>query len=426
MKIKKSLFRFCAFFLIFIIFVFPEDTIAQTYLSFQSELDDIVERTRVRIGPFRIVPRIGFQFLRYDWNVFYQAEDEKPAGDFNSTISPELNVYFIFKDRLILKLTDRISYIHFYKFKDQRRFNNFFSPELKLLFLNRFVLTGTYSSIRDRRRPTSEFNIWANQYRENIRGSLFYETPRQTSIGISYSQNIISYDDITFPGQEVTLSRILNRKEETIEFEFNYSVFSESFFFITGRYTDHDFEHKENFDRTAYSFQSLTGLRFPLVGGITGTFAVGLQQIVPRTQGKEGITGLIGNTSLNFRREWLGARISFIRDFPFSMRDNNVFYVDNRYLFGVSIYPLKFLRIDYDYSLGYSKYPELIPLFYPDGSFENIRRIDNYRIHTLRFVFKLFEAFGLGISLNQWARDSNYLGESRSQLYLDASLTLDF
>ncbi len=424
--LKKSIFRFFAFFLVCLIFIITEYADAQTYQSFQSELNSIVERTRVRLGPFRIVPRIDFRFLRYEWNIFYQTEDEKPAADFTSTISPELNVYLILKDRLILRLTDRLSYIHFYRFKKQRRLNNHFNPELRLLLLNRFVLVGTYSNTRDRGRPTSEFNIWANQYRESVSGRLSYQTPRQTSIGISYTQNKYLYDDITFPGQEATLSRILNRKDENIGLDFSYHVFSDSFFFITANYVDHDFEHTENLDRRSYSLQVLSGLRFPLIGGITGTFAVGLKQIMPRAQGLEGKTGLIGNTSLNFRRGRLGARISYNRDFPFSLWDNNVYYINNRYLFGGSIYPTSYIRIDYDYSYGRARYPELIPLFFADGSFENIRRVDNYNIHTVRLVFKLFKEVGLGISANQWSRNSNYLGESRSQIFLDASLVLNF
>ncbi len=423
-KNYRSLF-FC-FFLFCLILISPDYTEAQTYTFFQSELDRIVERTRVRLGPFRVVPRIDFQFLRYEWNIFYQREDENPVSDFTSTVSPELNVYLIFKDRLIFKLTDRLSYVHFYKYKEERRLNNNFSPELRLLLLNRFVLTGLYSNLRNRGRPTSEFNIRANQYIEKLGGSLFYETPRQTSFGISFLKSKIRYDDITFPGQETSLSNILNRKEKNIGFEFNYHVLSESFFFITANYTDHDFDNIENFDRRSYSLQALTGLRFPLIGGITGTFAVGYKKIVPRSQGMEGKAGLIGNTELNFRSGRLGARISYNRDFPFSLWYNNMFFVNNRYLFGVSFYPIRLLRFDYDYSLGRSNYPELIPLFYPDGSFENIRRIDNYRIHTLRLVIKLFKEVGLGISANQWARESNYLGESRSQIFFDASLTLDF
>ncbi len=424
--VKTFLFRFCTFFLICLIFIIPQDAEAQTYTSFQSELNSIVQSTRLHLGPFRIVPRIDFQFLRYEWNIFYQREDENPASDFTSTISPELNVYLIFKDRLILRLADRLSYVHYYRYREERRLNNNFTSEMKWLLLNRFVLTGSYAITRNRGRPTSEFNIRANEYRESIRGGLFYETPRQTSIGISYTQNKILYDDITFPGQEISLSRILNRKEKNIGFEFNYHVFSESFFFITGSYTDHDFEHTEDFDRRSYSLQALTGLRFPLIGGISGTLALGLKQIMPRVQGMEGKIGLIGNTGLNFRRGHLSARISYNKDFPFSFWENNVFFIDNRYLFGGSVYVTRFLRIDYDYSIGNSRYPKLIPLFYPDGSFENIRRIDNYRTHTVRLVFRLFKEIGLGISVNQWERDSNYLSESRSQIYLNAYLTLDF
>ena len=425
MRMKFFSRNFC-FFLFCTLFIVPQSSEAQTYMTFQNELDSIVERTKVRIGPFRIIPQIGFQFLRYEWNIFYQREDEDPAFDFASTISPELNVYLVFKNRLLLRLADRLSYVHYYKHKDERRLNNSFTPELKLLLLNRFVLSGSYTNIRERGRPTSEFNIRANEYRRSFRGNLFYETPRQTSIGISFSQTKYLYDDITFPGQEAVLSRILNRKDEDIRIEFNYHVLSDSFFFISVNYTNHDFEYTEEFDRRSNSLQALTGLRFPLVGGITGTLALGYKRIKPKAQGLEGKAGLIGNTQLIFRGGRFGARISYNRGFPFSLWDNNVFYIDNRYLLGASVYVTDFLRLDYDFSLGRSNYPELIPLYYPDGSFENIKRVDNYYTHTLRLVVRLFEEIGLGISANQWSRDSNYLGESRSQIYFDATMTFSF
>ncbi|MFC2161147.1 outer membrane beta-barrel protein [Acidobacteriota bacterium] len=424
--IKKSIFRFFTFCIVCTIFVFPKCVEAQTYTSFQSELNSIVEKTRVRLGPFRIVPRIDFFLLSYESNIFYQREEENRASDFTSTISPELNAYLILKDRLILRLADRISYAHYYKYKEERRLNNNFISELKLLFFNRFVLSGAYANRRNRGRPTSEFNIRANEYYESFSGRLFYESPRQTSIGISFSRNKTLYDDITFPGQERSLSKILNRIDENIEFEFNYSLFSSSFFFITANYTNYDFDHTEDFDRGSYSLHALTGFRFPLIGSITGTLALGYKQIIPREQGIKGKTGLIGNTALNFRRGSLGARISYDRDFPFSLWDNNVFFISNRYLFGGFIYLTQFLRINYDFSSGNSKYPELIPLFYPDGRFENIKRIDKYHIHTVRFVFKLYKDMGLEISANQWSRDSNYWGETRNKIYFDASLTLDF
>lgn len=425
--LKKPLYRFLTInCLACFLWVIPKHAQAQTYTTFQTELDKIVETTRVRIGPFRIVPRLDFRLLRYESNIFYQREEENPASDFTSSFSPELNVYLITKNRLILRFVDQLSYVHYYKYKEERRLNNNFASELKLLLLNRFVLFGTYANTRIRGRPTSEFNIRANEYVESFSGRLFYESPRQTSLGISFSRSKIVYDDISFPGQEVSLSQILNRKDKNIGFEFNYPVFSSSFFFITADYVDHDFEYTVYLDRRSTSLQVLTGLRFPLIGGITGRLAVGYKQITPKDQELEGKTGLVGNTELIFRRGSFGARISFIKDFPFSLWDNNIFYISNRYVLGVSVYPVRILRIDYDFSLGSSKYPELIPLFYPDGHTEDVKRIDNYYAHTLRFVFKLFEEFGLGFSVSQWSRDSNYLGESRNQIFFDVSLMLDF
>ena len=70
----------------------------QSYQIFQSQLEQIKERARWHIGPFRIYPTIQLRNIGYDNNVYYQREEDDPISDYTATISPELNVYLLFRD----------------------------------------------------------------------------------------------------------------------------------------------------------------------------------------------------------------------------------------------------------------------------------------------------------------------------------------
>jgi hypothetical protein len=423
-KVNFSFFYLITLFLMFLLVSIYSN--GQGYQEVKQELDQIVKQTRWRIGPFRLFPTVNFRNIGYDNNVYNQRDVDNPISDYTITFSPQVKVYLLYRNFLILTLTEEAEYVYYFNQKGERGWNNSISPEFKFLFLNRFVLSGRYSYENRRWRPSSEFDERANELRESYRGSLFYETARRTSLRISASLEKISYEDITTPGEEIYLSRELNREERSGNLEFYYKVFSESLFFLGGGYTEYKFAHIQSRWRDSYSYQAYSGTRFPLLGRIRGTVSLGYKKLLPRTGEKEGFSGLIGNTSLDFRVRRFRLRVQYNRDCYFSYWTDSTYFIEDRYGAGISFYLTKFLRLDYNFSYGEATYPELMLLQMPDGRYEEIKRKDIYRVHRAGFVFRIIRNAGIGLMFNFWERESNYYWASRNRGFISGYVTYEF
>jgi len=423
---RRSNLSFRTFLLLFLGLILISSLHGQDYQSFRYELHYVLENTKLRIGPFRIFPTFNFTNVGYDDNVYYQQEEDNPVADYTATFSPEFRLYFLFRNKLIFSITENPEYVYYYEQKRERRWNNTLSSAFKLLLLNRFVLSGSYSYQDRRYRASSEFDVRANELRESYKGSLFYETPRRTSFGVSASLDKISYEDITLPGEDMYLSCDLNRQEREGNFQFYYRVFSDSFFFISGGYSEYNFEYIQSQWRDSYSYQVFSGIRFPLFGRMRGALSLGYRKLLPRQEGKKGFSGLIGNTSFAFRIMRFGLRFQYARDFRFSYWTDSIYYIEDRYGSGVSFYLSRFLRLDYNFLYGENNYPEITIVQLPDGHFKEIKRKDIYRIHTAGFVLRIIKRTGIGIMVNIWERESNYYWANRNRNFLGGYVTYEF
>lgn len=417
---------FLIFIFSFISFLVSVPICGQSYQTFRSELKQINKRARWRIGPFRIYPTIQFRDIGYDDNVYYKHEEDNPISDYTATISPEAKVYLVFHNWLILSFSENPEYVYYVKEKRERAFNNSYSPGLKLLLFHRFVISGDYQFRRARRRASSEFDLRVVEEVRGYNGRFFYETARGTSIGFSGAVRKISYDDITLPGQEIYLSRLLNREEREGNIEFYYRIFLGSFFFIRGGYTEYNFVHPESPLRDSYSYQAYSGIRFPLLRKIRGTFSLGYKNLMPRKEGKKGFSGLVGDTSLDFRLRRFGFRLQYNRDSRFSFWPDNIFFMEDTYGAGISFYLTHFLRVDHNFAYGEASYPEKMSIRMPDGGYEEIKRKDIYRVQTVGFVFRIIKNTGIGLIVNFWQRDSNYFGASRDRMFIGGYVTHEF
>ena len=406
--------------------IFTLYSYGQSYQTFREELEQITEKTIWKVGPFRIFPVLALKNVGYDDNVYYQREEDEPISDFTATISPEVKVYVLFRNSLILSFTENPEYIYYLEQKRERRWNNTYAADFRLLFLNRFVLSGGLSNKDRRWRASSEFDVRANELRERLEGSLFYETARRTTFGFSGFLEKISYEDIISPEEEITLSRDLNREEISANIEFYYRIYSEASFFIKGGYTEYNFEHPETQWRNSNSYQVYSGVRFPLLARVRGTFSLGYKKHVPLSEGKIGFSGLIGDTSLEFRLGRFNFRLKYNRDNHFSYWTESIFFVEDRYGGGVSFYLFKFLRLDGDYSYGIADYPEITTVIYPDGNVEEIKRRDKYIGYSMGFAVRIIEKTGIGLKVNFWKRDSNYYLEDRNRVSVGAYITYEF
>jgi len=410
---------------VLVVWLVPVWLYGQGYMSFRYEREQILSRVKFKIGPFRFYPLFQLRDIGYDDNVYYQREE--PVADYTGTLSPQIKAYFLFRNILILSFTENPEYVYYLKQKRERRWNNIFYPEFKLLFLHRFVISGRYSYSNRRRRATSEFDVRANEKRQSYGSSIFYETARSTSFGFSFSSQKISYEDIAMPGEEIYLSRLLNRREKEANLELYYGVFSESFFFIRAGYKIYNFEHPDYHWRDAYSYQGYAGLRFPLLGRIRGAISLGYKNLIPRTKYKRGFSGFVGSLSLDYRVGRFFFRLRYNRDCYFSYWTNNIFFLEDRYGLGVSFYLTTFLRLDYDFSYARSLYPETMLFRDPETRvYKEVKRRDLYRTHTAGIVFRIIRNTGLGIRVSYWERDSNIYWVSRDRMIIGGFVTYEF
>lgn len=427
-KKMKKLFNIFFFLILFIwgVFLTPVFMHGQGYQTFRSELDQIRERARWRIGPFRISSTIQFQNIGYDDNVYYQREEDSPISDYTAIVSAEATICFSFRNWLIISFSENPKYVHYEKEKRRRAFNNSYSPSLRLLVFNRFVISGDYQYQKAKLRTSSEFDAprWAKVKRYN--GSFFYETARETSFGFSGSIRKISYEDMTLPGERISLSSALNREEKNGGFEFYYRIFSESFFFINAGYTEYNFDDPQSRFRDSYSYQAYSGIRFPLLGRASGIISLGYKKLLPRSGEKQGFSGLVGNTGLDFRMGRFGFRFQYNRDARFSFMAENIYFIEDNYGAGMSFYLTQFLRLDYNFTYGEGNYPEVILLRTPDGQDEEIKRRDIYCTHSAGIVIRIIRRTGIGFRVNFWERDSNLLRASRNRMFVGGYITYEF
>jgi hypothetical protein len=421
----RHLILSCSFTLVLLLLLTPILSYGQSYRPLRAELDEIARRTLWQKGPFRFYPIIGLRF-GYDSNVYYQHEISEPISDYVAVFPAEINAHFIHKNRLILSLAWNPEYVYYLNEERERRWNNAISLKFKLRLLRQLVLSGGYAYSNRRRRPSSEFDVRANEIIRGYHGGLFFESGWKTSLGFIGSIRNISYEDITDPGEEIYLSRDLNREEKNGSLEFYYRILSKGYFFISGGYTEYDFEYVESSWRDSYSYQVYSGIRFPILGKIRGTLSLGYKELVPRSKEKSGFSGIVGNTSLDFRLRRFGFRLNYISDVYFSYWTNSIFFNEDRYGAGASFYPTKFLRVDYNFSYGEARYPEPVLQSMPDGSYEERYRKDIYRTHSAGIVFRIIKNTGIGLTVNWWERQSNFIRENRNWGFVGMYLTYDF
>lgn len=395
----------------------------QTYQSFRLELQQISQEARWRFGPFRIDPSIRIQNIGYDNNVYQMREEDDPIGDYTASVSLPFTFYLPYRNWVIAYFDVNPGYDIYFNEKQLSGFVYRYSPGIRMLLLNRFVLSGSYFRQKRRQRPTVEFDRMIPVETDGYDGSLFLETFSMTAIGFSGSVSNIRYQDIEGDNR---YSSQLNREERNGKLEFYYRVFTDSDFFLTAGYTEYNFESPESKWRDSYSYEIFSGIRFPLLGRARGTLSLGYRWLTNRADDDRRFSGLIGDTGIELRLGRFNLRLQFTRDFQFSYYSTNLYFTGNRYGFGISFYPAQFLRLDYDFSYGQTDYPVDEPRALPEGGGVGITREDIYRSHSAGVVFRLRENVGIGLTVTYWERDSNLEAYGRNRGFIGGYLTYDF
>jgi len=395
----------------------------QTYRGFRSEWDEVIGKARIILGPLRVFPSFSIRNVGYDDNVNF---DAKAKGDYTGTISPAVKVYWPVGGTILLSASENPEYNYYARESFRRSFSNSYTFGMKTLLLSRFVLLGNTTRAAHRRRLSSELGTLVTDELRGFDAGLFFETARQTSLGVTVFRNEIGYENLQMEDSSLPLSQVLNRKEWGGKAEFYYQAFTEGFFYLVGEYTEFEFKNPESAWRNASAIQGTIGLRFPVGAAIRGNLAFGYKRFRPNLEARPSYSGLFGKTDLNARFGRIGLRARYGRDTIFSYLAEALFFVENAVGGGVSLYLTDFLRLDYDYNRGTSDYPEFL-VFDPvaDGSL-NIGRKDRHETHSAGIAVRLFGTTGLGLTWNSALWTSSLPGWDRRRRFIGAFLTYQF
>jgi len=406
------------------IFMSVHSASAQGYQTFRGQLESIRTGAALSFGPFRIWPSLGLN-AGYDDNIYGTYGGRPAIADYTASASLPINIYLPFRDWLILSFSDSPQYMHFFDVEQERAFNNSYSAGIRMLVLNRFVVSGSHGVGRSKMRQFSEIDRRIFQEVKSSSGSISLETIRGSSLVLTGSIRQYAYEDVTLEGTDIPLSSALDREEREGRVDFYYPVFTDSSFFVNFGYIEYNFNNPEGRFRDSYGYQANGGIAFPLFGRARGTLSLGYRKLIPRDKELKGFSGPVGNTNVELRLGRINLRVRYIRDIPFSY-GSSFFYVSNNYGAGMSFYLSSLIRLDYDFSYGGGRYPEATTIVLPDGTQEVIERNDIYKGHSAGVVFRIMRNTGLGLSAVYSERNSSYDLWDSNRLSVGVFLTYDF
>jgi hypothetical protein len=391
---------------------------AETWLG--QNVRNAVTMAPWRFGPFRLQLSLALRDAGYDTNVY--GDYTNPLGDYSFTIGPVVNAYLPIKNKIVFHLSESPHYVYFLETRAERSWNNTFKGETYILLSNIVLNFGLdYSNLKQ--RISLETEIRPRVRTENIFGSVLYQFSAKTSLSIELRQNRIAFDNNPIEGFD--FKALLDRKESYIALKSFYQQSLKGMYFLDLEYGSIDFAHPQNKnDSDVYAIRG--GMEYIPSVNVSGKWSLGYRWMRPRTPGQAPFGGLVGDVQVSLRlMKPIRGRISFKRDMPFSMviADSPYFF----YLFGTGIsgYPIRSIRLDYDFTFAKISYPGYLGQDLP-GSSDPANYSHDFRTHSIGFFIRLKKNVGIGVTAGRWVQESLSFSNASNRNFIWASLTTDF
>ena len=383
------------------------------------ELERKLQTAAWHFGPFRIQPSLVISNAGVDSNVLYSPTD--PIKDFTITAGPAATLYIPIHRKFVLSLYGSPQYVWYSKTDRERTWNYYFNGAAQLSLKNVFFsLEGTFSDARE--RWNTEVDIRPRRKEKGYGGSVLVKTSRKTSFSLGYRTVKYDYESVEYAGGFNVRER-LNRQESYANFSLFYQASTERRFFLDFEYGLYEFEFAPQAAiGDSRSGAAYAGLEFSRLGRrVRGRIRVGYKKYDVRAVEGLDYKGVVGDSQLSVRlAKPFVIRGSYVRDVRFSLWYANPYYIESRPGVGVSLYPLRFLRLDYDYSIGRNRYSVA------GGGGPDVKRLDDYTIHSAGIYVRIKKSVALGFIASWWARNSNLVAEDDKRTFFGLNLTYDF
>jgi hypothetical protein len=370
-------------------------------------------------GPFHIQPQLVISNAGVDSNLFYSPT--APIKDYTVTAGPAATIYLPIHRKFVLSAYGSPQYVWYSKTTRERTWNYYANGTAQLSLKNIFFsLEGVYSDARE--RWNTEIDIRPRRTEVGYGGSALVKLAWKTSFSLGYRTVKYDYVSVVY-GDGFDVRERLNRQESYANLSFFYQASTQRRIFLDFEYGDFQFEFAPQAAiGDSRSGAAYAGLEFSRLGRrVRGRIRVGFKKFDVRAVDGPDYQGVVGDSQLSVRlAKPLVVRASYVRDVRFSLWYNNPYFVESRPGAGVSLYILRFLRLDYDYSIGRNRYPEV------GGGGPDVKRFDEYSIHAGGVYFRIRKTVALGFVASWWARNSNLDAEDDKRTFFGVNLTYDF
>jgi hypothetical protein len=383
------------------------------------ELERKLRETPWHIGPLRIQPQLIISNAGVDSNIFYSPNE--PVKDYTVTAGPAATIYLPIHRKLVLSAYGSPQYVWYSKTARERTWNYYLNGAAQISLKNVFFsVEGVYSDARE--RWNTEIDIRPRRKEEGYGGSALVRLAHKTSIALGYRTVKFDYESVVY-GDAFDVRERLNRREGYANLSLYYQASSQRRIFIDLEYGLYDFEFaSQAVVSDARSGAAYAGLEFSRLGRrVRGRIRVGYKKYDVRAAEGPDYQGIVGDSQLSVRlAKPLVVRGSYVRDVRFSLWYNNPYYIESRPGAGASVYPFRFLRLDYDYSMGRNRYPLV------GGGGPEEKRLDDFRIHSGGAYFRIKKNVAFGFVASWWERDSNLDAEDDKRTFFGVNLIYDF
>lgn len=388
---------------------------ASTWLA--NELEARWKALPWRLGPLRLSLRLALRDAGFDSNIYGTVAS--PVADLSFILGPDVGAFLPLGRRLLVHVEESPQYAFFLKTGEERAWNNALRGTVYVLF-NRFILSGGAGISDAKQKWSAEIDFRPRLRTESRFGSALVQLGRRLSISTGYQQSLVRYDSLVLPGYP--LPSRLDRTEKTWHGTIHLQTRNASRWSLAYEATDYAFTDAASQD-DALGQVLRAGLEFGQNLRLGGGFSLGWKVIRPRGPGRTSFQGLVGRgrVSLRFLQKF-AARLAYERDLPFSLLFRNTVVVDQQVAAGVSFYPMKDIRLDYEHRDGRLSYPTGDRLDAPAPSGRN----EAYRSDSLGFVVRVKERFGVGLSFGRWSRESAWTEGMSRRWFAGASFTYEF
>ncbi|HVL67935.1 MAG TPA: outer membrane beta-barrel protein [Vicinamibacterales bacterium] len=279
------------------------------------------ERPSMTLGPFELRPRLLFNNIGVDNNVFNERED--PKRDWTFGAQPDLEIT-VRPGRAKIVWLSGTEFLYYHRYKSERSVNRSqsFSGELDLNFLRPFA---SYSSSHTSARPNMEIDVRARRHPRSYAFGTGLKIATRTTATFTVRNSREKYDEeIYFRGQE--LAETLNNRGRTYESSIGLQLTPlTTLSLVVGRDElrfDSEPLRNSNATRIAPTFN------FSPLGLLSGALSVGYKRFEGVDASLPGYSGLAANgtlTALLGGRYRLETRLT--RDVQYSYEETLPYYV---------------------------------------------------------------------------------------------------